>query len=58
MPMTVPWRSCAMGTRENLDFPGKTSKSLKKSRAARTKDDQLDHQYRGRLLSNESKREQ
>ena len=30
MPMTVPWRPWAMGTRENFGFPGAiTSKSLK-----------------------------
>ena len=47
MPMTVPWWPWAMGTRENFGFFGAiTSKSFKKSRAARAKDNPVDHQYR------------
>ena len=57
MPMAGPR---AMGTRENVGFSGaRTSKSLKKSRAARAKDGAKDHRFdhRYRDFANDAKSE-
>jgi hypothetical protein len=48
MPMTVPWRPWAMGTRKKWGFGCKSVTFLEKvTRCAGAKDGQLDHQYRG-----------